>query len=273
MTTMSTFLIVTGLVVITLIAGRVVLSIQFRKDVRTLFSQSGEISGKTFSYKALQDLPEPVQRYFRHVMKDGQPYISYIRLRHDGKFKTAPDRDWMNIEGEQYFTTQRPGFIWKGSTRMFTARDMYVSDKGKLAVFLFSIFKIAGGQGEKYDQGELLRWLGESVWFPTNLLPGENLQWTAIDNHSAQLNFKYNNHTLSYLVTFNEAGEISELQTKRYMGDGNLETWIGKLSDYKAINGIVIPTTIEAIYRLKEKDYSYAKFNVKTIEYNIPASF
>lgn len=266
-------LIVTGLVIIALVTGRAMLFIQFRQEVKTLFSQSGDISNKTFSYKQLQDLPQPVQRYLRHVMKDGQPYISYVHLKHNGQIKTDPKKDWMNIEGEQYFTTEKPGFIWKGSTRMFTARDMYILDKGRLVVSLFSLFKIAGGQGEKYDQGELLRWLGESVWFPTNLLPSERLQWTAIDNQNAQLTFKYNNHFLSYLVAFNEVGEITELQTKRYMGEGNLETWIGKVSNYKEINGIVVPTTIEAIYRFKEGDYSYAKFNVKRIEYHLPEKF
>lgn len=270
---MTLILIIIAIVVVILIAGRVVLSIQFRKEVETLFSQSGDISGKAFNDNQLSGLPEPVQRYFRHVMKAGKPYISYVRLRHNGQFKTDPKKDWIKIEGEQYFTTERPGFIWKGSTRMFTARDMFISDKGRLVVSLLSLFKIADGQGDKYNQGELLRWLGESVWFPTNLLPNERLQWTAIDHDHAELTFQYNGYSLSYYVAFNEVGEITEVQTKRYMGDKNLETWIGKMSDYKELNGIVIPTTIEAIYRLQEGDYSYAKFNIKTIEYNIPRIF
>lgn len=270
---MTILLIVIGLVIIIVVVGRVVLSIQFGKEVGTLFSQSPNISDRTFSHIQLQDLPEPVKRYFKHAIKEGQPYISYVRLTHNGQFKTDPKKSWMNIEGEQYFTAEKPGFIWKGSTAMFTARDMYISDKGKLVVSLFSLFKIAGGQGEKYDQGELLRWLGESVWFPTNLLPNENLQWIAVNNQTAQLIFKHKNYSLSYKVIFNELGEIVELQTKRYLGDGNLETWIGKVSNYKEINGIVVPTTIEAIYRLKEGDYSYAKFNVKRIEYNVPERF
>jgi hypothetical protein len=57
------------------------------------------------------------------------------------------------------------------------------------------------------------------------------------------------------------------------MGEANLETWIGKVSDYKEKNGTIIPFAIEAIYRLKHGDYSYAKFNVKRIEYNVPARF
>jgi hypothetical protein len=261
-----------GLIVIAIIVGKVVSSIQFNKEVKTLFSQS-ENSENIFSYSQLQGLPEPVQRYFRHVIKEGQPYISYVRLMHDGQFKTAPKKSWVNIKGEQYFTTAKPGFIWKGSTTMFTARDMYISNKGKLIVSLFSLFKIAGGQGEKYNQGELLRWLAESVWFPTNLLPNENLQWKPVDMHHAHLVFTYKGLSLQYLVTFNDKDEIAQLETKRYMNEKSLETWIGKVSDYREKNGIIIPFTIEAIYRLKKGDYSYAKFNVKRIEYNVPKRF
>lgn len=270
---MTIFLIIPGLLFITVIIGKVISSIQFSKEIKTLFAQSENISNKTFSYSQLHGLPGPVQRYFKHVMKEGQPYISYVRLRHNGQFKTGPKKDWINIDGEQYFTTANPGFIWKGSTTMFTARDMYILNKGRLVVSLFSLFNIAGGHGEKYDQGELLRWLGESVWFPTNLLPNENLRWVPVNNQTAQLTFKHNGLSLSYLVTFNNIGEITQLQTKRYMGETDLETWVGKVSDYKELNGIVVPSKIEAIYKLEKGDYSYARFNVKKIEYNKPEKF
>lgn len=270
---MITLLLIFGLIVIVLTIGKLNLAHQFNKEVKQLFSQSKEISGKVFHYEMLLDLPEPVQRYFKHVLKDGQAFISYARLTHDGKFKTDPKKDWVNIKGEQYFTTEKPGFIWKGATAMFTARDMYLSGRGRLVVSLLSVYNIVDGTGEKYDQGELLRWLGESVWFPTNLLPGENLQWTPIDDQSAKLNFTYRGLTLFYIVTFNENGEITQLETKRYMGEENLETWVGRLTDYKEINGILIPATIEGIWKLESGDYSYAKFNVKNIEYNKPAKF
>jgi hypothetical protein len=269
---MAIIFTIIGLIVIAVIVGKVISTVQFNKQVKTLFSQS-ETSENIFSYNQLQGLPAPVQRYFRHVMKEGQPYISYVRLMHNGQFKTAPEKDWINIKGEQYFTTAKPGFVWQGSTALFTARDMYIANKGKLIVSFLSLFKIAGGQGEKYDHGELLRWLAESVWFPTNLLPNENLQWEPIDSLTAQLTFTYNGLSLLYLVSFNNKDEITQLQTKRYMGEADFETWIGKVSDYREKNGIVIPFAIEAIYRLKEGDYSYAKFNVTRIEYDIPEKF
>ncbi len=40
-----------------------------------------------------------------------------------------------NIKGEQYATTEKPGFIWKGATSMFIASDMYIADKGRLVTW------------------------------------------------------------------------------------------------------------------------------------------
>jgi Family of unknown function (DUF6544) len=259
-----------GLLILTLIIGRIYLSIQFSKEVKELFVQSKNISDKSFQLNQLTDLPEPVQRYFKHVLKEGQPYISQVRMTHDGQFKTGVDKDWISIAGEEYFTTQKPGFIWKGTTAMFTARDMYIKDKGRLVVTLFSVIKIIDGKGEHYDQGELLRWLGESVLYPTNLLPGERLKWSGIDPQTAKLNFEYKEHSLFFSVTFNEAGEIIQLETKRYMDEKNLETWIIKIAGYKEMNNVIVPTSFEVMWRLKTGDFSYAKFNVKKLEYNYP---
>ena len=122
---------------------------QFDRQVKQLFSQSHTLSDKTFEYTQLLDLPEPVQKYFRHVLKEGQPYINYVRLSHDGQLKTGMNKEWVNIKGEQYFTTAKPGFIWKGTTATFTARDMYIGDKGRLMVSLVSLFTCSGCTGGK----------------------------------------------------------------------------------------------------------------------------
>ena len=153
---------------------------------------------------------------------------------------------------------------------------MYVSDMGERIVSLFSLFNVVDGKGEKFNQGELVRWLCESAWFPTNLLPGEKLQWTSIDAQTAKLIFNYKGLSLFCIVTFNDAGEITQVETKRYMGEEGkekLETWIGKLTGYKEMNGIVVSTTVEALWKLEKGNYSYARFNVKKIEYNNPKIF
>jgi hypothetical protein len=262
-----------GLLLLILIIGKINLFNKFGREVEELFAQSKSISNQTFHKDQLDNLPESVQRYFNHILKDKQPYINYARLKHSGQFKTSQNKEWVNIKGEQYFTVLKPGFIWKGASTMFTARDIFIADKGRLIVSLFSLYNIVDGKGEKFNQGELLRWLGESVWFPTNLLPSEKLHWTPIDLYSAKMTFTNNGLSVFYIVSFNEVGEIIQFETKRFMDEDNLETWIVKVSDYKEINGIKVPTRIEAIWRLKKGDYSYAKFNVTDLEYNKPEKF
>lgn len=262
---------ITGVVLLALLIGKLALSLQFNKQVAELFLQSPHPTKKFFSQVQLSGLPEPVQRYFNHVLKEGQPYINYASITHDGQFKTALDKEWMNINGEQYATTEKPGFIWKGTTAMFTARDLYIADKGRLTVSLFSLVKVVDAKGPQYDQGELLRWLGESVLYPTNLLPGERLQWSAIDSQSARLALNYKGLSLFFLVTFNAVGEIIQLETKRYMNEKDLETWVIKVAGYKGLNGVAVPIVFDVLWRLKKGDFSYARFNVKSIEYEHPA--
>jgi hypothetical protein len=262
-----------GLLVLTLLIGNINLSIHFRKQVKELFAEPKSISSQSFHKNQLDNLPEPVQRYFSHILKEGQPYISYARIKHDGQFKTGLNKGWINIKGEQYATTEKPGFIWKGTTAMFTARDMYIADKGRLVVSLLSLINIVDAKGEQYNQGELLRWLGESVLYPTNLLPDERLHWFAIDSQSAKLTVEYNGLSLFFVATFNQIGEITQLETKRYMDKTNLETWVIKTTNYKEINNVFIPTAVDVLWRLDKVDFSYAKFNITEVEYNKPEKF
>lgn len=267
-----TFILI-AIVVLTLIIGKINMNIVFKKQVKTLFADSKNISNQIYSVKQLENLPEPVQKYFNYVLKDGQPYISYARIKHGGQFKSGFDKGWANIKGEQYATTEKPGFIWKGTTLMFTARDLFISDQGRLVVSLLSVFNIADATGEQYYQGELLRWLGESVLYPTNFLPSEKLQWLPIDSHTAKLTFDYKGLSLFFKVTFNEMGAITEMETERYMEENIVETWIIKATNYKKLNNVIIPTNFEVLWRLQEGDFRYANFNITEVEYNRPEKF
>lgn len=271
---MTITIIIACLCLIVLIIGKVNLSLRFNRQVKALFSQSSNISDQYFHESELKNLPEPVQRYFKYTLKEGQSYISYARIKHDGQFKADLNKGWMQIKGEQYATTQRPGFIWNGTTAMFDARDMYISDHGRLIVTLFSIYNIVDAHDKaQYDSGEMLRWLGESVLYPTNLLPSNRLVWKPIDDEKAKLTFNYKGQSLYFVITVNGIGEITEMETKRFMDENSLETWIIKPTNYKELNGLKIPTYFDVSWRLDGRDFSYAKFRILEVEYDKPAKF
>lgn len=262
-----------GIIVVIALSAKIYSSFQYRNDIKELFRSSKDTRQDVFTYSRLDSLPDPVQRYFKRVLNEGQPFIRYVRLKHGGQFRTAPDNEWMPIEGEEYFTTDPPGFLWRGQTTFFTAHDMYISGKGLLKVSLISFIPIFHAEGPNYNQGELLRWFGESVWFPTSLLPGERVHWSPIDSTSANVYFTYLDDSLHFKVTFNEQNEITQLETKRFMDADRLETWIIKLSDYQERHDMLIPVKAEVLWRLESGDFSYARFTIRTIEYDNPAMF
>jgi hypothetical protein len=263
------FPIVVIIIIGALLIGKAALAFRFKNEVSELFANAKDISNIMYHSQDVDSLPEPVKRYFHHVLKDGLSYISYVRMTHEGQFKSGLDKNWVNIKGVQYATTSRPGFIWKGTTALFTARDMYIADKGRLVVSLLSFVNVVDAKGATYNQGELLRWLGESVLYPTNLLPSKWLTWSAIDSYSARLTFNYKDLSLFFIVTFNDLGEIVQLETKRYMDEKQLATWIIKLENYVELNDVKVPTTFEVMWRLKERDVSYVKFRMTDVQYRI----
>jgi len=238
----------------------------------TLYENTNTVH-KTFSREQILDLPKPVQNYFRYALTENQPYVNSLRLKHGGMFRLSPEKDWMEINGKQHFAAEPPGFVWEGKTKLFKARDSYVNGEGNLSVYLFGLMRIVNKSGNTVDQAELLRWLGESVWMPTNLLPHENLKWTPVDDISAKVSFSVNDQTVHYLVTFNDAGQIERLETERYMDKNNLVKWIGKVKDYREVNGMMIPTKIEASWMLEAGEYTYARFHVNEFEFNKPENY
>ncbi len=75
--------------------------------------------GARFEAASLEGLPPPVVRYFRTVLRDGQPLIEVTRLRHTGTFdmgKAAPD--WKPFVSDQVVTASPPGFDWDATIAM-----------------------------------------------------------------------------------------------------------------------------------------------------------
>ena len=249
-----------------IIVARAVAAHRLREDVKRLFA-AANAPARTYHEAQLEGLPAPVQRYFRHVLREGQPYLRGLRLRHGGQFKTDLKKDWIAITGEQYITADPPGFIWQGTTSQFVARDEFVAGRGRLAVRLFGAVPIAGGTGPAYNQGELLRWLFESTWQPTALLPSESIAWTAIDDHSARLTLTHGGHSVSCLARFNERDEIAECEALRQIDEATQWLWVCSFQHYEARHGVLIPTVGEASYVTDGQRQPYAHFTVQELEY------
>ena len=87
----------------------------------------------------IKDLPIPVQRYLKYSLRENQSYISYVRLQHGGEFRAS--KSWVSIKGEEYFTVQKPGFVWSGKVPLFSAKDIYFNEEGQITQFKTKRYK------------------------------------------------------------------------------------------------------------------------------------
>jgi len=224
-------------------------------------------NAETMINQVLKQVPAPVARYFDHVLAAKQKRISRVYLKHSGYFRPSANSKWLKIKGSQYFSATEPGFRWTGRTFWFRAIDQFKDGRGSLRVWLLSIIPIVNDSGYHVDHAELMRWLAESVWFPTSLLPSEQLKWEAVDANKSRLSLTSNGLNIYLMVSFNEKGEITRMETERYKEKDRLEKWTGIVSDYKEIEGMKIPNHIEAVWSLDSGDFKYADFYVDKIEY------
>ncbi len=174
--------------------------------------------------------------------------------------------------GEEYFTTQPPGFVWFGKLRFLSGKDTYIEGSGRMQIKLLSTIKLVDAKGEEFNQGELVRWLSETPCFPTALLPSENLRWEHVDADSAKVFLTDHTLTLEAIFSFSEEGQIVKFTAKRY-GDGKLQDWICQYHEYNEVEGMHIPSYFEAGWNSESEDAKYAKFRIEKIEYDDPSEF
>jgi uncharacterized protein DUF6544 len=250
-------------------------------DVDTLFLDAGALIGPVQLAARWEALPEPVRRYLRYSIREGASAIRTARLKHDGFFRTTPEKRWFRIEGEQYFIVARPGFVWSASIRpapffWIEARDRLVSGRGNMLVKLVSTIPIANAVGAEIDQGSRLRWLAECAWFPYAFV-GDQVQWDPIDAYSARARLRCDGLPVSALVEVDDEGKLTQLRADRYrdVGGGKavLTPWTGHYSDYREFNGLRVPSSVEVTWELEKAPFSYVRFHVTVLEYNVAHRF
>ncbi|GEK88222.1 hypothetical protein SAMN04488100_11315 [Alkalibacterium putridalgicola] len=262
------------------LSGSLLAQTHFKRNVKAeveeLFS-TVENEGERISEEDLKGLPENVQRWFKYSGMIGKKSVVSVRLRQQAEMRLGPDSRWMPVEAEQYFTSVEPGFIWDATIKAapfihISGRDKYQNGRGSMLIKPLSLFTLADSQGQEIDQGTLLRYLAETMWFPSALL-NDYIEWKEIDSHKAKAVMTYKGVSASGIFTINDKGEVTRFEAERYGdfdGEFRMETWSIPVSTYKSFEGINVPTKGEITWKLDEGDYNWFNFEVMDIEYNNP---
>jgi hypothetical protein len=157
---------------------------------------------------------------------------------------------------------------------LLKGRDRLYEGRGNMHIELLPFVTIADASGEEIDQGTLLRYLNEMMWFPTAYV-SDYVTWEAIDDVSARVSIATDKLSVSAVLCFNEIGQIVNFVAERYMsvdGGFRLETWSTPVGEYERIDGLMVPTKGEGVWKLSSGDFSYVKLRLTEVQYNLPGS-
>jgi hypothetical protein len=189
--------------------------------------------------------------------------------------RTGPDKPWMPVIAEQYFSVDPPGFVWDVNARMMhvlpiAGRDRYAGGQGGMLIKLAGLLTVADGRGPEIDQGAMLRWLGEIVWFPSAAL-SDAITWEPIDAGSARATMRYGGVTVSAVFAFDERGRFASLTADRYMsGEGGptLQKWVIPATAWRSVRGVEMPVRGNAVWKLATGDFDYYRWEILDVEVN-----
>ena len=222
-------------------------------------------------------LPEPVQRWLTRSGAAGREEIRLVHLRQRGEMLNKSGGPWLPVVSEQYFRTAEPGFIWIAKVRMapllhLAGRDTYQDGRGKMVIKLASLLPVVNASGPETDQGAMLRWLAETVWFPSAAL-SPYITWEAVDSLSARATMSYGNVTAAGLFTFSAEGDFTSFVADRYYyrkEGSTLEPWQVRVDEggYGELGGICMPVRCSVTWRLEEGDFTWYKLFIESAEYD-----
>ena len=241
-----------------------------------VFLPRHEPAAAPLTLEQITHLPAPVQRWLQRSGAVGRPPVRLAYLHQTGQMLTKPGGSWLPVTSRQYFRTAEPGFIWVADVKMapllhMAGRDMYQDGHGAMVIKLASLLPVVNARGPETDQGTMLRYLAETVWFPSAVLH-PSITWESVDSTSARATMSYGGITASGLFTFTAEGDFDSFEAQRYYyrkEGSTLEPWLVRVEKdgYQEFDGMRLPARCTVTWRFKEGEFTWYRLQIEQVTY------
>ena len=200
------------------------------------------------THSSVAELPDPVRRSLDSTGVIGTEMPSIVRLRQTGQLRMAPNGGWQKFTATQEYTLDPPGFVWRsklkvGGLPLAKATDSLIDGKGSMQVRVMGMITVVDEQGPEMDQGSVLRWFNETMWFPS-IWASPAIAWEQIDSRSAAGSITVGDVKVTAEFRFDEVGRLVDFVADRYRTVGDefeMTSWSTPLTDHRRLAGLVLP--------------------------------
>lgn len=227
----------------------------------------------------LSHLPAPVQKYLRVTGAVGKPRIHNVRAAFTGDFRNGLESSWMVFRSEQCNLFDQPTrlFLMKAVMYGLPVEGLHVfrGDSATMQIKLASLLQVVDARGPEMNQAETVTLFNDMCLLaPAALIDKERIQWEADGSLAARARFTHMDHTITARLSFNQAGELIDfVSNDRFLSaDGKTfksYPWSTPVRSYRELGGRKVAGYGEAVWHTPEGEFTYGKFNLAEIDYNL----
>lgn len=223
-------------------------------------------------------LPKIVQKYLVVTGSVGKPRIRNFRVMWDGALRSEPQGLWMSavMLQENFFQDYSRDFYLTAFMKGLPVSVLhsYHDRQATMQVKIISLIPIVDLKGKELTTTETVTLFNDMCLLAPGALIDKRIAWREIDERQVEATFTNGDYRIKALLKFNAAGELVDFisDDRSYLGAGNRlrrERWSTPVGEYRDIDGRRVITRGEAIWHLPEGTFTYGKFVLKKIQYNV----
>ena len=217
-----------------------------------------------------------VRRYLRRVGVVNRMRVRAMRARLIAQMKMAPDAAFMAATADQTSFFDEPTRLFMMDAKRggipFCALHVYRGDHATFEVRVAKLLEIVDARGPEMDESETVTMFNDLCFFAAPALVDANVRWQEIDERHVRGFFTNGTQTIAAVLEFDADGDLREFVSndRSMTADGKTyerHPWVTPVGGYQLVNGFRIPTKGEAIWKLPQGDYAYARLEVADLAF------
>jgi hypothetical protein len=249
---------------------------QVAREIDDLLVAGTRSRARTIRAPDIESLPEPVRRWLRWAGIEDKQCPATIRLRQQGEFRL--NESWRPFRADQYFSIEPPGFAWQPTLQFaplapVLGRDRWIDGDASIKMRILGVIPVVSSSGDSLAQSAMLRWLGETMWFP-HAAVSPRIQWEAANSDSARATITAGGQTGSATFVFDAEGRPIEFRAERFNDTKKrVLPFVNVNHAFGELHGVRLPTEGEAMWTYDTGDFSYIRWQITQVDFDNPTRF
>ncbi|TMW72083.1 DUF6544 family protein [Alteribacter natronophilus] len=241
---------------------------RFREDVLYM-----KMEDKADKQKGEGEIPPLMDTYLRKVKAAEEADLTEAFVTYEGYSRQKSGDKLAPVKGEQFFRTDKPGFVWMGFSRVNAIVRMNTIEKmthseGTHITRLWSIFPVNRQGGDTVRRRHLIRYAADLLLCPQAFIQNPSVTFRETGDHEVTVNVESGKENAEIVLTFGQDGLPVSARSVRPERTGEEVEWSLTYSDYReTASGVTVPHRLDSTWHAADGELQDFSMQIRTVHY------